>query len=272
MRLLPYLDQGNVWNLLDQNSGHTADGGSGSTFYMGLTGNEVLQGFAPSVYSCPSDSYGNFASPSDTSSFNGVGGNPPNTTVMIIDYVGISGAELDSVPGQSSECTGEVLSRSSVQCRNGMMAPFEGKKLRDCTDGASNTIVVAEQSGQVNGFKRSANSQGGWAGYVNSRATWWTAGTPLNPFPSTFTSASQTNCSPSGITTVRNPPNSFWLSGAPTQASSAVSANTVLNSFHVGGIHILLSDGSVRFLSENIDMNTLRRLCVRDDGLTIGDY
>ncbi|HAW28833.1 MAG TPA: prepilin-type cleavage/methylation domain-containing protein, partial [Planctomycetaceae bacterium] len=36
--------------------------------------------------------------------------------------------------------------------------------------------------------------------------------------------------------------------------------------------HAVLTDGSVRFISENIDMETLRQLCVRDDGKVVGEY
>ena len=39
-----------------------------------------------------------------------------------------------------------------------------------------------------------------------------------------------------------------------------------------GGVHGLLGDGSVRFLSENIDMLTLRRLATRDDGQPLGEF
>ena len=49
-------------------------------------------------------------------------------------------------------------------------------------------------------------------------------------------------------------------------------ANTVINSYHPGGIHGLLTDGSTRFLNEKIDFLTLRKICVRDDRQTIGEF
>ncbi|MEM6474004.1 MAG: DUF1559 domain-containing protein [Planctomycetota bacterium] len=35
---------------------------------------------------------------------------------------------------------------------------------------------------------------------------------------------------------------------------------------HPGGVHMVLSDGSVRFLTESVDAVTLRKLAARDDG------
>lgn len=43
-------------------------------------------------------------------------------------------------------------------------------------------------------------------------------------------------------------------------------------SFHTGGCHALLGDGSVRFLSENADTQTLRRLFARADGEVVGEF
>ena len=43
-------------------------------------------------------------------------------------------------------------------------------------------------------------------------------------------------------------------------------ANIPLNSTHHGGVNVLFGDGSVRFLSENISIDLLARLAIRDDG------
>jgi hypothetical protein len=45
----------------------------------------------------------------------------------------------------------------------------------------------------------------------------------------------------------------------------------MINSFHPGGIHVLLTDAAVRFMNETISLTTLQRLCVKDDGQPIGE-
>jgi hypothetical protein len=37
-------------------------------------------------------------------------------------------------------------------------------------------------------------------------------------------------------------------------------------------VQIVLADGSVRFVTNNIDLTTYKRLADRDDGNTIGDF
>jgi len=252
--LLPYLDQAPLYHQLAIN---------GEGFYAhvpagpprGYSGNDALRGLKLDVYTCPSSLNESFTNVSGYS-YEG----------MTIHYIGISGATPDPA-GRSSVCTGDYLGSSSSSCNTGLLVPFESKQIRDCTDGVSNTIIVAEQSGRVNNVDRSANALGGWHGVANHPGTAnWNARTPL-PF-----TASVGTVYPAGMTTVRYSPNVYRTSGAPTQASSAFSFNTVLNSMHSGGIHILMADGSVRFLSDNVNFDTLCQLSVRDDGKVLGEF
>lgn len=41
---------------------------------------------------------------------------------------------------------------------------------------------------------------------------------------------------------------------------------------HTGGVQATLADGSVRFISENIDLQTWHRLGIRDDGQPVGEF
>jgi prepilin-type processing-associated H-X9-DG protein len=41
---------------------------------------------------------------------------------------------------------------------------------------------------------------------------------------------------------------------------------------HTGGVHALLADGSVRFISNNINLPTFQSLCWIADGAVIGEF
>jgi hypothetical protein len=43
-------------------------------------------------------------------------------------------------------------------------------------------------------------------------------------------------------------------------------------SYHVGGAHFLLGDGSVKFISENIDLLLYRGLGTRNGNEVLGDF
>ncbi len=53
---------------------------------------------------------------------------------------------------------------------------------------------------------------------------------------------------------------------------SGASGGSNLFAFHAGGVDITLGDGSSRFLSENIDFETMCRLVARQDGKIVGEF
>jgi prepilin-type processing-associated H-X9-DG protein len=55
-------------------------------------------------------------------------------------------------------------------------------------------------------------------------------------------------------------------------AINSVKDGTTISSHHPGGAQAAFGDGSVRFLAQTIDMNTLRLLLQRDDGQAVGAY
>lgn len=254
--LLPYIDQAPLYNQLTTSK-------QGFYAHSGFPGNTILYTVTIPVYLCPSSTLGN-KNPGDLT----LSDNSAGTSVsMLIDYVGISGATPDPA-NRTTVCTNDgVMCTAGNMCNSGMLIPFRSLSMRDCTDGASNTIIVAEQSGRVNGKEASANALGPWHGMANTSSSAWNASTDLT----TLTGGCWY---PAGITSVRFSPNEFTLagSGGPGYARSPFSGNTVLNSFHTGGVHVLLTDGSVRFISDNIDFTTLSQLSVRDDGQVVGEF
>ncbi|MCA9013467.1 MAG: DUF1559 domain-containing protein, partial [Planctomycetaceae bacterium] len=60
---------------------------------------------------------------------------------------------------------------------------------------------------------------------------------------------------------------------APCAAAQSVEeAFNLARSYHIGIVNILLGDGSVRTLSENIDLKVYRLLGSRSDGQVTGEF
>lgn len=260
--ILPYIDQANLYNSLPgikTGAGfYSHSPGAAPTIGYG-SGNDAIRGLVVNTYSCPSNPQ------------------PPYTGATLgwygqqIDYVAVMGTYPDplgrnTAPNSVCATAGvNVCVVTDIPCVQGMMPPYTSKSLRDCTDGSTNTILVAEQSGLVNGSRLSANYLGGWFSYANASKGTWNAGSDLTAItPGCYY--------PGGITTVRYTPNSFKKSAPAGPASSQASSSTVINSFHTGGVHVVLGDGSVRFVSDNVDFGTLGGLCCRDDGQVTGEY
>lgn len=235
--ILPFVDQAPAYNQINFSSGSWA----------GYGGNPVFNTLRVSGYNCPSstlpvDSYLNTAS---------------NTSHgQAMDYIAMAGAYVDPNGATSTYCSA-LTNQQSYICNNGMFAPNQVFRIRDCTDGASNTLLIGEQSAPIGGADLRSGYYGGWSGF-----------TIANIAP-TITSAM--DCYGSGITTIRDG-NVINPKTAPAGGNTVYRGNLSLNSLHVGGVHAVLADGAVRFISENINFATLKLLAVRNDGQAAGEF
>lgn len=65
--------------------------------------------------------------------------------------------------------------------------------------------------------------------------------------------------------------------GMPCQGYASISDATnplifLSRSLHPGGVQVALGDGSVRFISETIEINTWRHLSTMRDGQVLGEF
>jgi hypothetical protein len=184
---------------------------------------------------------------------------------MVPSYQGIMGATPDPQANPPSANTSRVFPSNygGWWCNNGMLAMNEAFRLTDATDGTSNTIIVAEQSAPIKG----ATSNGG-PDLRNGYYTPWGGSTITNQ--NNVTKCKAGGCGDMwgmGLTCNAYAVN-FSGGNPPAGAGFTWGGNTILNSSHPLGINVLLTDGSVRFMSDQMVFLNFQRLCVRDDGNT----
>jgi len=151
-------------------------------------------------------------------------------------------------------------SSGNINRFNGIMSEVSSVRIRDITDGTSNTLALAEC---VIGFPHLQ---------VNASVT---------PEACPQNGSSSTNSS-------RQRGNSWFYGELPASVSftAAVGPNSRLydcgsntdramfaaRSMHTGGVQIALGDGAVKFASENIDLTIWQNLGARNDGNVVGEW
>ncbi|MDD3586509.1 MAG: DUF1559 domain-containing protein [Thermoguttaceae bacterium] len=219
------------------------------------------------MFDCPSDEQAPWESPvADTQTTNCPGQLP--------DYVGIAGASPD--PAGRTDVSALLV--YGYVANSGMLCQNEYRTFADDLDGTSNSLVISEQSANfretTDKYARS-NYCGGWIGVgANAIAgidTTMSGNLLTLPYIlSNSTSVSAASFYATGLTTVRYPINSNKNSTTlPSGAQKCYQTNTILISNHSGGVNGMLMDGTVRFLSDTMDMNLLRQLASANDGTTV---
>jgi len=134
--------------------------------------------------------------------------------------------------------------------------------IRDIIDGTSNTICVGERMHEHDNV--SALTQ------VDSNSTWYAA-IPGSPRPAGMIMAAMMEQSPS---LVLGHVGQDAMGPMVAMQHTPNNTNHIVNfsSNHTGGVHFLLCDGSVHFMSEHIDYSTFRNLGERADGEILGEF
>ncbi len=181
---------------------------------------------------------------------------------MHASYCGIEGAASEGASDPFQAPAGTTQSADGIVASNGMLPANREIRIRDCTDGTSNTLMMSEMSGTV--FTVGSNnpiyrSPGG-------QTHGWLMGTMQTAAVPNFTGANSAKRT-FNIVTVRHPINdTVWHAGINPGYGSNLGNNNPLTSGHTGGVNGLLSDGSVRFLPNNLDLLNLKRVACRNDG------
>lgn len=165
-------------------------------------------------------------------------------------------------------CLGDSAENINGTSSRGMFPSNRGTRIRDITDGTSNTIAMSEHvraaySPDVSNASR-RRVEGiamGQAPRTNPGAcmtlasgSGWLSGTSVKGMHGTSLWDGQAErCA---FNTILPPNGPSCAEGTNVNADSTHAA-LAPSSLHVGGVHVLMADGAVRFVSENIDTGDL---------------
>jgi len=248
-QMLPYIDQAPVFSAWNMNVHYT------DPVNQNLAKTKVAAFLCPSNANTPADPLG----------------------YGLTDYMPVAYTDLDSA-GVRQKLSATWDRDSGLGFHNPIAAS---------TDGLSNTVLIIEASGRTTSVVSTSYPLGG---VTNA------AGTGLATYPGT-TASQSTNGTGSMPGRWADSDSGSGVSG-PSGTGQTAATHGVINqnktpaggpaacpwtnnncgpndepfSLHVGGCHALLGDGTVRFISENVDYNTARRLMSRNDGEQVGDF
>ncbi len=238
--LLPYLDQVGLYNLIDFNTSWNS------------ASNAAARGVSLEVFICPSD-------PSVTA--------PAGWAAT--NYRANQGSNL--LYGQPS--TNPANGNYGMPAPNGVFVSGLSLKMASVTDGTSNTAAFSE------------HPIGDFSNAVSSEFDTFRPGV----YPNTPDEAVQicramdpSNLSLQGVSDVGAP----WLQSyhSTTQYFHVVPPNdrscmyppgriaTSAASHHTAGVHVVMCDGSVRFIGENLDLRIWRGIGSRDGKEVLGAF
>jgi type II secretory pathway pseudopilin PulG len=134
---------------------------------------------------------------------------------------------------------------------NGMFYPLSKTNIRDVIDGTSNTVMAAEiiVVPDTTNHDLRGRYYNSWEGNVLVSTLY----TPNTTVPDV---------------------ESYCIPGIPLAPCTLSGTNVVQSarSYHIGGAHSLMADGSVRFISNNIDVTTWNSIGTRAGFETVGDF
>lgn len=236
--ILPYLDQANVYNQLNFSTGRSWVVSPGDPNWPAA--NTIIP-----VYICPS------STAAKTVNYNGFCENNWYCNA-IAEYEPIMGSSNKPWPiGSPSDLFHCGKSNGGIHLIN------QEVSIAKVTDGTSNTISFGEYSDRTTGqnFNPFGSHQDVTHPWIMAYGTW----------NGSFTY---------GAKTIAYPPNGryYWGYGFTQPPIVNTICQASLKSAHEGGVHVLLADGSGRFMSENINLETFKNLADRADANIIGEW
>ncbi len=233
--LLPFMDQANLYNQYNFSAATGSRNDVSGTLAGGgaiASGNAVLGTNVIPILICPSDDGGAQYAPASTAYGTGVANSARTSYGFSVTNAHDTGA-----------CNLWTLEGKTTRAMFGISSNCQ---VRDVKDGTSNTVAVVETTLDVDDGEcqswAAASHVGLGTNFKSSRG--------INEF----------RCC-----TWRTPPMQQFQPGRLGEWGDP-------GSTHVGGLHVLMGDGAVRFVSENIDTTTRNNLANISDGNVLGEF
>ncbi|MCH9653475.1 MAG: DUF1559 domain-containing protein [Planctomycetes bacterium] len=150
-----------------------------------------------------------------------------------------------------------ILTSSTVQYITGPFNNHTAQSIKQFRDGLSNVIMIGE---------RTTEGRGSGAIWIGSSAYVHATAGNIADWP--YNSALVRNWQ--GSSTAPDPSTIYLINGINN--SDGLRYAWSLSSSHTGGCHFLLGDGRVRFISENVNAETLIYLAGINDKNVIGEF
>jgi len=250
--ILPYIEQNNLYNKFNF-SGQTYCGGWGSATPESLAVSPIAGYLCPSDPSIQNDSR-------NIHNFGTAANYPINYAAMM----SISGIWTEKGSAGALVSGGPTIGQYSGF--GGL--PLQNLKIRDYTDGTSNTVTITEKFRSKAVVERKCEYPVDTSGACGGLGTTVPPGAyDLTPSGSyCFSWARGTTC---GSDPTRTPNDKAtdqfsWFG----QAGVTISGSLPAGSAHAGGAFAVLADGSVQFVSQNVDLQTWKNTCSYGGGET----
>ena len=268
--ILPYIDQGNVFNIYNSNLSafDPANAAAVQAIIPGMVCPSSPRATGSLTYTIPAAVAAGIGVSTDLTMTNGgVVDYAPTTKVKasFLDIANNTTGSVDTDGWAKGGIVSYTLPTSSQTMPN-------GGRIADLLDGTSNTTLIGEVTSRNQLYRRgnklitpatnppaTPTDEAGWQAIVGG-------GTWADPFNGVWELSGRAydgtgTSGPCGI----NCSNARARLGRLQEAGG-------LYSWHTGGAHVLMADGAVRFLSENMAGKTLAALITRSAGEVVGEF
>jgi prepilin-type N-terminal cleavage/methylation domain-containing protein len=252
VRIMPYLDQANIYNQYDQTQNWSS------------ATNVVVTSKQLPVLQCASDpTNGSFdGDPDPTTTPTGYSA----TLVANTAYALNKGVDLGVAPlvsGFTLTTTFSDPSTPTYQYYPGLLPQNVDAKFSDVTDGLSNTIAVVESAGRPTNWRK-GKQFGSLPGTRVNGGGW------CRPASDLLYAGQKPDGSGVFGTTPMNATNGYVVSATYPDPTFGTQSTGQPYSFHIGGVHAAMGDGSVKFISESINFSTFVAAFTRGNGEVVG--